>query len=46
MSKQPKESTKLLAVEGVVSNQMLKTMFPNLNILATIILSLPIATSM
>ena len=44
MAKQPKENMKLQLKE-LATNEMLKTMFPNLNTLATISLSIPIATA-
>ena len=44
MTKQPKENVKLQLKE-LTTNEMLKSMFPNLNILATISLSIPVATA-
>ena len=44
MTKQPKESMKFQLKE-LATNEMLKTMFPNLNTLATISLSIPVATA-
>ena len=44
MAKQPKENMKLQLTE-LATNEMLKSMFPNLNTLATISLSIPVATA-
>ena len=44
MAKQPKENMKLQLKE-LATNEMLKSMFPNLSTLATISLSIPIATA-
>ena len=44
MAKQPEESMKLQLKE-LATNDMLKSMFPNLNTLATISLSIPVATA-
>ena len=44
MGKQPKENMKLQLKE-LATNEMLKYMFPNMNTLATISLSIPIATA-
>ena len=44
MAKQPKENMKLQLTE-LATNEMLKSMFPNLNTLATSSLSIPVATA-
>ena len=44
MAKQPKENMKLQLTE-LATNEMLKSMFPNLNTLATISLTIPVATA-
>ena len=44
VAKQPKENLKLQLTE-LVTNEMLKSMFPNFNTLATISLSIPVATA-
>ena len=44
MAKQPEENMKL-QLKQLTSNEMLKTMFPNLNTLASISLSIPVATA-
>ena len=44
MAKQPKENMKLQLKE-LATNEMLKSMFPNLSTLATISLSIPVATA-
>ena len=44
MAKQPKENMKLQLKE-LVTNEMLKSMFPNLKTLETISLSIPVATA-
>ena len=44
MAKQPKENMKLQLKE-LATNEMLKSMFPNLNTLAIISLSIPVATA-
>ena len=44
MAKQPKENMKLQLKE-LATNEMLKSMFPSLSILATINLSIPVATA-
>ena len=44
MAKQPKENMKLQLTE-LATNEMLRSMFPNLNTLATITLSIPVATA-
>ena len=44
MAKQPKENMKL-QLQELASNEMLKSMFPNLNTLAMISLSIPVATA-
>ena len=43
MSKQPKDNLQL-QLKDLASNEMMKTMFPNLSTLATISLSIPVAT--
>ena len=44
MSKQPKDNLQL-QLKDLASNEMMKTMFPNLSTLATISLSIPVATA-
>ena len=44
MAKQPKENIKLQLKE-LATNEVLKSMFPNLNTLATISLSIPVTTA-
>ena len=44
MAKQPKQNMKL-QLKILATNKMLKSMFPNSNILATISLSIPVATT-
>lgn len=44
MAKQPEENMKL-QLKQLASNEMLKNMFPHLNTLATICLSIPVATA-
>lgn len=44
MSKQPKDNLQL-QLKDLASNEMMKTMFPNLSTLATICLCIPVATA-